>query len=502
MSRRERLIAFLPALTSLLLILSYPRFSQGWLAWFALAPLSFYILNSKTTKAAAAGGAACGFLSYLGILYWIYPTMRAGGVNPAVSALGLVLLSLILSLEFLIISVYGYRLKKTGLKTWPYLFALGWLLLEYGKLWLSLKAVWFPWFMLGYTQWEHTRVLQIVSVTGVYGLSAAVCFSGALLGSLFALEAPVLKKILRFSPAVLVLAGLWFFGRQELERADALPPAGSFRAALLQPSVDLYAKWDAAEAGNVTANIEDLLSRAKSADLVVWPENALPCWIDEADCADWLKAAVSSGAAPGSFVGSVSKGGGRHVAAFLLDGKGEITASYNKRQLVPFGEYVPFRGLLGKYVRPVAALGEFEPGDAEQRLLNFDGTRLGAAICYESIFPYLFAGDTRDGADVFVNITNDGWYLDTAAPYQHFITNIFRAAENRRTVLRSANNGISGVIDPWGRVLARTTLNERTVLSSPAPLCSERAFFPYYGHWFALVATAIVSAFLLAVIFI
>jgi len=468
----------------------------------ALAPLSYYILKSKTFKAAAAGGAACGFIFYLGLLYWIYPTMRAGGVVPAVSALGLCALSLTLSLEFLLISVFGFRTKKIGVKRWPYLFALGWFLLEYGKVYLSFKAVWFPWFMLGYTQWAYAPLIQIASVTGVYGLSAAVCFSGALLGSLFALKAPVHKKLLRFTPAVLAFAGIWFFGLRELERAGTSAPVRSFKAALLQPSIDLYSKWDAAEAGRIKAEIESLAAGAKGADLAVWPENALPCWIDVPDCHDWLKAAVSSGAVSGSFVGSVSKDGGKHVSAFLLDGKGEITASYDKRQLVPFGEYVPLRDFLGKYIKPVAALGEFIPGDREQKLLDFNGTKIGAAICYESVFPYLFAGDTRDGADLFINITNDGWYLDTAAPYQHFIANIFRAVENRRTVVRAANNGISAVIDPWGRVLAKTALNERTVLSAPAPVYLEQAFFPLYGDWVVLAAALIVSAFLLAVLFI
>ncbi len=494
--------ALLPLLTALLLILSYPRFNQGWLAWFALAPLSFYILKSKTYKAAAAGGAACGFVFYSGILYWIYPTMRAGGVSPAVSALGLALLSLVLSAEFALVSVYGFRLKRIGVKRWPYLFALGWLLLEYGKVYLSLKAVWFPWFMLGYTQWDYAPLIQIASVTGVYGLSAALCLSGALLGSLFALEAPLLKKILRFSPAVLIFAGIFLFGRRELARSGDLLPEMTIKAALLQPSVDLYAKWDAAQAGSVKANIEGLLGEVKGADLVVWPENALPCWLDGPGCYDWLKAAVSSGTAAGNFVGSVSRDGGQYVSAFLLDGKGAITASYNKRQLVPFGEYVPLRDLLGKYIKPVAALGEFLPGDPEQKLFDFQGTKLGTAICYESIFPYLFAGDTRAGAGLFVNITNDGWYLDTAAPYQHFIANIFRAVENRRAVLRAANNGISAMIDPWGRVRAKTRLNERTVLYVSAPVYSAQALFPLYGHWAAAAALLIVSAFLIAVVFL
>jgi apolipoprotein N-acyltransferase len=107
-----------------------------------------------------------------------------------------------------------------------------------------------------------------------------------------------------------------------------------------------------------------------------------------------------------------------------------------------------------------------------------------------------------DGADLFVNITNDGWYLNTAAPYQHLVANIFRAVENRRTLLRAANNGISAVIDPWGRVMAKTALNERTALIVPVKVYSVKALFPYYGGWFAVAALLVVSAFVLAVLFI
>lgn len=494
--------ALLPVLTSILLIFSYPRFNQGWLAWLALAPLAYFILKSESLKSAAAGGLAAGFVFYLGILYWIYPTMRAGGVSPAVSALGLVLLALILSLEFLTISVYGFYLKRTGKKAWPYLFAIGWFMLEYSKVALSQKAVWFPWFMLGYTQWEYKPLIQVVSVTGIYGLSAAVCFTGALIGSVLAAPIKPARRLLRLIPGVLLLAGLYYSGRAELERASSLTPYKTLELSLLQPSVDLYAKWNPAEAGNIEARFIDLLKGAKGADLAVWPENALPCWIDEPDCEAWLKKAAADSGAGGSFVGSVSKGGGKHVSAFLVDPEGNISASYNKRQLVPFGEYVPLRDLLGKFVEPVAELGEFEPGAPQQRLLKFKGLQIGSALCYESIFPYLFSEDTLAGADIFINITNDGWYLDTAAPYQHFIVNIFRAVENRRTLVRAANNGISGVIDPWGRVRVKTSLNERVALRVTAPVYVEVALFPLYGQWFAWAAMLAVPAFLLALLLV
>ena len=500
MSKKIPLIVF-PILTSLLLVLAYPKFDQGWLAWFALAPLSYYLLKAKRGRDAALGGLVCGAVFYAGILYWIYPTMRAGGVNPAVSALGLVLLALALSLEFVVISLFGYKLKKIGPLAWPYIFAAGWFVLEYGKVWLSREAVWFPWFMLGYTQWRYTALIQIASVTGVYGLSAAVCFAGAVIGAAAASDASPARRGLRLLPALLLPAGLWYYGKTELVKAEAAVPLKTIPVALLQPSIDQYAKWRESQADVIRTAIAGLLPQAKGA-LAVWPENALPCWVDEPACAAWMRSAAASSGAEGSVVGSVSQGGGKHVSAFLLGRDGAIKASYDKRQLVPFGEYVPLRGLLGKFIAPVAELGEFEPGAPYQPPLDFNGTRLGPAVCYESIFPYLFAGDTAAGAQLFVNVTNDGWYLETAAPYQHFVANIFRAVENRRTVARAANNGISAVIDPWGRVLASTRLNERAVLRAQAPVYDIQAVFPRRGQWFALGAAMLAAAFLIAVLLV
>lgn len=486
-----------PVLTSVLLVLAYPKFDLGWLAWGALGPLGYFLLKEKSPWRAAGGGLLCGTLAYLGILYWIYPTMRAGGVNPAVSALGTLLLALTLSAEFVVISLYGWRLRRAGAGAWPYLFAAGWFLLEYGKVLLARKAVWFPWFMLGYTQWEHTALIQVVSLTGIYGLSAAVCLTGALLGAALAHKDRPARRGLRLLPGLAVVGGLWWFGQTELVKAEAAP-ARSLSVSLLQPSIDFYAKWQESEAEGIKLRMRSLLSGVKGG-LAVWPENALPCWIDEPDCEFWLRSAAAASAADGTIAGSVSKGGGRHVSAFLLDRRGEIKGSYDKRQLVPFGEYVPLRGLLGKFIAPVAALGEFDPGSPEQRLLEFNGVKLGVAICYESMFPSLQAEDARAGAEVFVNITNDGWYLDTAAPYQHLVANIFRAAETRRSVVRAANNGISAVIDPWGRVTASTALNEVTVLEAGAPLGAEPTFFTLYGAWVAGAALLLAAAFLLAV---
>jgi apolipoprotein N-acyltransferase len=492
--------AFIPLLTSLLLILSYPKFNQGWLAWFALVPLTVSLWRAQTLKQALSAGLAAGFLFYAGILYWIYPTMRAGGVNAFVSVLGLVSLSLVMSVEFFLIAAFGFYFKKIGPLAWPYGFALGWALLEYGKNLLSLKAVWFPWFMLGYTQWAYTPLIQVVSLTGVYGLSSAVCFTGALAGTLLVSGEKPWNKVLRFAPAVLVFASLWGYGRHELKAACAIRPAGYINTALLQPSINLYDKWDEEKAGENRRGMEALLNGLRGAELIVWPENALPGWIEDPFYADWLRS-LSKKTGSYAIVGSVSRGDGRHVGAFLLDRAGDIKTFYAKRRLVPFGEYVPMRRFLGKFINPVASLGEFSEGPLEQDLFELKGgVKLAPVICYESIFPGLFASDAGAGASVFVNITNDGWYLDTAAPYQHFLVNIFRAVETRRPVIRAANNGISAAIDPWGRVLAEKGLGERGVLRAMVPVYADSGltFYVSHGRWFILACFLACAALMLA----
>ena len=272
--------------------------------------------------------------------------------------------------------------------------------------------------------------------------------------------------------------------------------------ALLQPAIDIYDKWDPEKAAAIRRKIETLLNDTGGAELVIWPENALTGWIDDPVYGKWLKTLSVNGRY--NLVGSVSRGDARHVSAFLVDPKGEITASYDKRRLVPFGEYVPLRGLLGKFITPVAALGEFSEGARSQPLFETGGVKLGAAVCYESIFTYLFTADARAGAEAYFNITNDGWYLDTAAPYQHFIVNIFRAAETRRPVLRAANNGISAVIDPWGRVLAKKGLNESGVVTAKVAVYpgADLTFYTAHGEWFIYACLLVVAAFLLAVFFI
>ncbi|HAH32948.1 MAG TPA: apolipoprotein N-acyltransferase [Elusimicrobia bacterium] len=500
-----------PLITSLLIILSYPKFNLGWLAWFAMAPLVYSLLSAKTLRAALLRGGISGFFFYLGLLYWIYPTMRAGSVDPWVSALGLAMLALVLSLEFLLVSGFGFFLKKAGPGVFPYVFSAAWAVMEWAKITVNYKGVWFPWFTLAYTQWQYTEIIQVVSVTGLYGLSFAVCFSGALAGRIIYQKEKPLKALIKFSPALVLFAGIWLYGAGELKKADLTVFKAPLKASLLQPAIDLYAKWDAGQADAIEAKIGGMVKGIEKTDLIVWPENALPGWIEDKHYGAWLSG-LAAEKQTANFVGSVSRGDGSRVAAFLVDSSGTITAEYFKRVLVPFGEYVPLRDFLGRYIKPVAALGEFQPGSFSQRLMEVgrrggvkadgrdaSGIKIGAVICYESIFPFLFREDAVKGAEIFINITNDGWYLDTAAPYQHLLANVFRAVETRRPVIRAANNGVSAYIDPWGRIQRSLGLNKTGVLEVEVKLSSVpiESFYVRHGDLFAYAAAMLCAAFLL-----
>ena len=506
MRKTARFLRILPwlalPLTPVLLVLSYPKFEYNWLAWLALTPFAFFVLRAKKWKSLVSGSFLCGFLSYAGLLYWIYPTMRAGGVQSYFSVLGLVLLAALMSLDFIAVGAFGFFVRRVGNGIFPLLFASGWVCMEWLKISISQKAISFPWFILAYSQWQQPEFIQISSITGVYGLSWALCFSSALLAAIALRKEPFYKRIFGFLPAVLAAGGIWIFGMAMSSPEMASDKTIKVQAALLQPCINLYEKWDPARENEIRQKLGSMVSKLKHKDLVLWPENALPGWIDDPKYALWLDG-MSKVYFSSHIVGSVSRGDGKRVAACLITPEGP-GPDYHKRILVPFGEYVPFRNVLGKFIGTVAALGEFKPGSMKQSLMQLKGLKIAPTICYESIFPFLYSSDAERGADVFVNITNDGWYLDTSAPYQHLAALVFRAAETRRPILRAANNGISAVINSNGTITASKPLNEEGVLEASVdiPYGQPLSFYVKYGNVFAGLCLLFCLAFAVTLVFL
>jgi apolipoprotein N-acyltransferase len=286
------------------------------------------------------------------------------------------------------------------------------------------------------------------------------------------------------------------------------------RVAILQPNVDQYRKWDKNYAQEIRSNIGELVAAAaqEHPDLILWPESSMPDWLDAPENARWLRNLLKRGQSE-QLIGALARADVRrqvasaatppkqtlglsdgpieqYNSAVLFDPAGNEIGEYHKRRLVPFGEFVPWRAVTSKLIDLLNQMEDLDAGSPNQALLPTLLGRLGVTICYEAVFPSLSRSNAAAGADVLVNLTNDGWYKDTWAPYQHFYVNIFRSVENRRPVVRAANTGISGVIDPYGAVIARLDLGQRGTLAAAVPtgLFPGGSFYSRHGDWFGWIS--------------
>lgn len=446
-------------ISSILLFISTPGFSLWPLAFAALIPFFIALKKAPGPGTSALYGFIFGLLFYFQLLYWLAPTMRAGGVSMPLAILCLAALSALLSLEFILTAWLSFYFRKLGCLPWALMTASIWTLCDFLKLQANKIAAWFPWFSMAITQSPEPRFLRWAFYGGIYGFSfLMIFFQASIAHSLKDFRLSAFKAIAYAG----FLSALFFTPAGNSHQTSQ---EEKLRIALLQPSIELYKKWDSVYASEIKNTLENLALSAseQKPDLIVWPENALPGWIDDREISAWLSSLAKK---TGAFhmVGSLSKLDARHVAVFLISPEGEIKAEYDKRELVPFGEYVPMRDFLGKYVKALGAMGEFEEGPREQPLMEVKGFKIGPSICYESVFDYLFREQAGRGADIFVNVTNDGWYFDTFMPLQHLAEAKLRAAENAVYLARAANNGICAFIGSSGEIISSTKLNEKTFL--------------------------------------
>jgi apolipoprotein N-acyltransferase len=307
----------------------------------------------------------------------------------------------------------------------------------------------------------------------------------------------------------LLLAAALVYGQQRMAAVDR-SALGAQRVAVaaVQGNISQGEKWNPALRA---AAVEKYLRLARQADrefapqLQVWPETATPFYLFAEAAPTRL---LRQGLAPlgGAFViGSpaVEPRGAERVyfnSAYLLPADGGAPQRYDKAHLVPFGEYVPLQRWLPFVGKLVAQVGDFARGPVGATLA-WEGRRLGVQICYEIIFPALARAQAASGAGLLLNLTNDAWYGRSSAPYQHFAITVARAVENRRALVRSANTGISGFVDPVGRVVAATPLFEEAVVGASLPLMTEQSLYTRWGDLFAgtcllavLAASALAAA--------
>lgn len=491
-SLAERKAILLSGVSGLLLTLSFPRYGFGLAAWCALLPL-FFVIEALSPAACFKFGWFAGAVHGLTLLYWIvFVVNHYGNLSFVVSATVCFLLVAYLAL-YPALFCAGLSWLRLRQAPWPPVAPFLWVALELGRGWFLTG---FPWENLGYSQYRFLPLIQIAEITGVAGLSFLVVLVNVILfqglGSA-AKRRRVLPVFLWVSLAGAIILGQYGYGRWRLHTLEAHPSALSMKVSLIQGNIPQETKWEPAFQQETLDRHLRLTREAvaqERPDLVVWPETATPFYfLADSELSGRVIEGIQELRTPLLFGSpAVRRLGDRlkfYNRAYLLDGDGRILGYYDKRHLVPFGEYVPFQSILFFVHRLVDAAGDFASGDRPV-VMALPPARPGVLICYEAIFPELSRDLVRHGANLLVNITNDAWFGRTSAPYQHLSMAVLRTVELRVPMARCANTGFSAFIDPSGRILRETALFEEASLTASVSLGSGETFYCRHGEWLAV----------------
>lgn len=511
MRRAPRVL--LTFLSGVAFALAYPKASVWPLAFFALIPL---LRAMSDPHPADPPPVLSGFLWGAGffgsLLSWFYVFFRHYGRLSAGSSIAtLAILVGYLAVYPGLFAHYGSVLLQRYRRG-------GWLLLP--PLWVALEWIraraltGFPWGLAGYSLAPCLPLIQVASIAGVYGVSFLVVLvnvAGAASLNRRAISGRWAATVA--AAAAGILAGAFAAGSLSAK----VPQGPSVPVGLVQAAIPQDEKWSSEAAEEILEEHERLTTEAAHAGarLVLWPESSSPFPISGA-AGDGAGRRVRPNRAYRERLESLSgrlnvpilfgtvdyreaDGGVRPVnAAALVRPDGSWAETYAKMHLVPFGEYVPLGRLLSFVNRVVeGAIGDFLPG-GKAVVVESGGLRVGTAICYEMIFPELIRRFPLEGAEVLANLTNDAWFGTSSGPYQHFDMARFRAVESRRYLVRSANTGISGIVDPRGAVVLRSQLGEsRALIGSVVPL-SGLTPYARVGDLFAIVCVILACAALAA----
>ena len=465
--------------------------------WFALVPL-FYI--AQTQKSAYRHGLAFGIGYYGSMYYWftfLYP-MDFAGFTPAVGAAVIALawggMTLMQSAGTAFVPFLYRRCCLFEGKIWrvlaPICCASLWTVFEWlqTQTWLGV-----PWGRLAITQYEALPAIQSASLFG----SLFVSFLIALVNALFASALVALKGTGRLTKqalaAVIILFGNYAFGIAALElKKDEGEPV---RVALIQGNIASGDKWkdgSLEKTAELYVSLSEQASEEYSPDIIVWPETVINTVLTSGGRYSEMisELAVSTGAVilTGAYDSELSEAGEKlvynSVVTFLPDGTVSDTV-YHKRHLVPFGEYLPMSELISVLVPALAEMNLFDsdltPGDSAE-IIKTDIGNIGALVCFDSIYETLALDSTRSGAELIALVTNDSWYRDSAAAYQHNAHAVLRAVENGRYIMRAANTGVSSVIAPTGEIKERLGALLTGYVKGEVYFSSHRTLYSYVGN--------------------
>jgi apolipoprotein N-acyltransferase len=413
------------------------------------------------------------------------------------------LLVVFLSLYWAFFSLIFSKLYRSYPKLSLLAAPLVWISMEYI---LTYAMTGFPWCLLGYSQFKNLFFIQMASVVGIYGLS----FFLVLFQSMFIFSIRARKRSPFFAALGLILL-IHLGGFLSLKKST--PAENTFTASVIQGNVSSDIYWDRISTQEILELFErhlDLSQRSytEGAGLIIWPEFSVPlCFSCSEELYRYFKERLFKFVKDTNctlLLGTNEEKSGQEKTHYFNTALGlrpDLSISqYYKMHLVPFGEYTPYKKIFFFIEKVTHAIGDITPG-TQYSLHSYKGLKFGSPICYEIIFPNQVRKLTKKGANFLATITNDGWYGKSSAPYQHFAMAVLRAVENRRYLLRAATTGISGIIDPYGRILSQSEMMTKTYLLGKITPSEKLTFYTRFGDVLPLGSLTLALVFLILAVF-
>lgn len=517
------IVPALLVVSGLLGALAFSTHATGWLAWVAFVPLFLVFFKHQPTPAQGARwGFIFGMAFYIGVIHWLrelHPLTWLPGVTNEVSLLivygGIFGISLVCALFTTGFGALLAWLKPTGWRQMAYP-ALLWILMEWVQ---GLGEVSLPWARLAISQYHNLPLLQIAHITGhVFVDGLIIAWNAALARFILEYVPTPPKRLTQYRTlaplggVLLLVMGVWGYGWQRLQKSPAVTPEtpGIITAAVIQGNIPQGEKWDREKFWERMQEIRDnYLQLSAEAiqtgqpQLIVWPESALPVYMrftpEYRQLLGSFAQRTNTWLLTGNF-DTLGEGKPVYNAALLFEPSGKHDQWYYKRQRVPFGEFFPYRDVLGNIPVLGSLINSINPMQSDTAagtdpgLMKTPFGQIGTLICFESVYPAVARSSVQAGAEVLAIITNDGWYKDAIAVYQHNAHAVLRAIENDRDIIRSANTGVSSFIDHRGRILSQTVPLVRTFQVHPVQARKTMTPYTRWGEWFVLVSALLLAA--------
>ncbi len=499
--------AALAVASGLALALAFPKFDFNFAAWVALVPL-LYAIEGETHRKVFLYAWLQGFACYVASLYWVTITLHHfADVRTIFAVLPMLLLAAVIALytaaAFWASAFISARLRRSIVVVLP----IVWTAVEWIRTYFPIG---FPWNLLGYAAYQNLTLIQFAEFTGVYGVSALIVLFNVVIYSVIFRRGSARSQGISLAVLSTLIAAAWIFGTVRIGELHREQPSHSLRFAMVQGDIPQSIKWNPGFLeSSFSVYVKQTQEAARlGADLIVWPEAAAAFFFQPteqypaafAGDASYRQRLLQLAADTGDPIlfgaPALAQRDGRlgfYNRAYLVSGHGTISDWYDKINLVPFGEYVPLRSVLGYFVnRVVSGFGDMFAG-SRQTIFPVQGARLGVLICYESIFPNLSRMAVDRGADILVNITNDAWYGESSAPYQLLAMAALRAVETKVPMVRVANTGISAVIEATGEIKARTPLFKRGTEIERVYFEPRKTVYTMVGDLFAEICFALAA---------